>query len=220
MTIGPAPHEWTLLGDFAKSAVTLSSSLLALGVAFADKIPPLRRYSASWSVLQLSRVALVVATVGGVYLIALVYGIAHRETVIQDATARIEDKANPPSATEKADLEQKRKTAVEDKKQREDAVPIVGPITYIALGLFAILFAIFSAQVQAAQADATTLAQRARKAFAKDRKLTAESLSYKEIVLSPNKEMYTMKLTQPDGTAWVVDFSATAGNVIGFRPGP
>jgi len=127
------PHKWGILNDYAKSVITLATSLLALSVTFADKLGSNSPDILTRFLLGVIWFCLGLATICGVLLAATLFGVLRRRTRLEEIDRELAQSAQTAQPTLSTTLESDKVKLLGEVDQRERQLTIVTNGTYLAI---------------------------------------------------------------------------------------
>jgi hypothetical protein len=186
------PHKWAILNDYAKSVITLATSLLALSVTFADKLGSTSPDVVTRLLLGLIWFCLGLATVCGVLLAAALFGVLRRKTRLEEIEHELGQAWR--SAAIVTELQNEKAKSLMEVSKRERQLIIVTNGTYFAIIASVVAFSILGLQPRSPKLKLSTLVEAATKEAAAIRTVKRADLKVIGVELSPNGDVYTVQL--------------------------
>lgn len=206
------PHKWAILNDYAKSVITLATSLLALSVTFADKLgsnsPDIRTrflLGAIWLFLGLS-------TVSGVLLAAALFGVLRRRTRLEEVEAELgQTTLAPTTATA---LQNEKAQLSREAAAREKQLTLVTNATYLSIICSVVAFFFLGITSRSTTVDLPLLIENVTREAAQIRSIKPSDLKVVALELSPSGDTYTIRLlSSGNALPWVLEVNSSDGKI-------
>jgi hypothetical protein len=210
------PHKWAILNDYAKSVITLATSLLALSVTFADKLGSSSPDVVTRFLLGTIWFCLGLSTVCGVLLVAALFGVLRRKTRLEEIENELGQTGQPSTLV--VALQNEKAKSLREVDERERQLTVVTNGTYLAIIASVAAFFFLGVQQRSPKLQLSDLVEAATREAGAMRNVKPADLKLVAVELSPRGDIYTVQLMpQASAAPWVLEISASDGRIQKFH---